>query len=161
MTALLTLPDPAAAAGAALSILFGRSRRVQRTIAVSTLTAVLVLAVVLLVEVDRDGPVAIQAGRLAGARWASPWWPTGCRPSCWSSPPLMLLAVLVYAIGQPGAERNHVGFQSVYLVLAAGVAAAFLTGDLFNLFVVHRDDAHRQLRADHAGRSGSSRCARA
>ena len=41
----------------------------------------------------------------------------------------------VYAIGQPGAERNHVGFQSVYLVLAAGVAASFLTGDLFNLFV--------------------------
>ena len=48
---------------------------------------------------------------------------------------LMLLAVLVYAIGQPGAERNHVGFQSVYLVLAAGVSLAFLTGDLFNLFV--------------------------
>ncbi len=48
---------------------------------------------------------------------------------------VMLLAVLVYAIGQPGAERNHVGFQSVYLVLAAGVSASFLTGDLFNLFV--------------------------
>src|SRR5690606_6542078 len=44
-------------------------------------------------------------------------------------------AVLVYAIGEPGAERNHVGFQSTYLVLAAGVAASFLTGDLFNLFV--------------------------
>jgi len=48
---------------------------------------------------------------------------------------VMLLAVLLYAIGQPGAERHHVGFQSVYLVLAAGVAASFLTGDLFNLFV--------------------------
>ena len=48
---------------------------------------------------------------------------------------VMLLAVLVYAIGEPGAERNHVGFQSVYLVLAAGVSASFLTGDLFNLFV--------------------------
>jgi multicomponent Na+:H+ antiporter subunit D len=47
----------------------------------------------------------------------------------------MLLAVLVYAIGQPGAERNHVGFQSVYLILSAGVAASFLTGDLFTLFV--------------------------
>jgi len=46
-----------------------------------------------------------------------------------------LLAVLVYAIGQPGAERSHVGFQSVYLVLAAGVFGAFLAGDLFNLFV--------------------------
>jgi multicomponent Na+:H+ antiporter subunit D len=48
---------------------------------------------------------------------------------------LMLLAVLVYAIGQPGAERNHVGFQSVYMVLAAGVAGSFITGDMFNLFV--------------------------
>jgi multicomponent Na+:H+ antiporter subunit D len=46
-----------------------------------------------------------------------------------------LLAVLVYAIGEPGTERNHVGFQSAYLVLAAGVAASFLTGDLFSLFV--------------------------
>ncbi len=48
---------------------------------------------------------------------------------------LTLLLVLVYAIGQPGAERNHVGFQSAYLILAAGVALSFLTGDLFNLFV--------------------------
>jgi multicomponent Na+:H+ antiporter subunit D len=47
----------------------------------------------------------------------------------------MLLAVLVYAIGQGEAERNHVGFHPVYLVLAAGVSATFLTGDLFNLFV--------------------------
>ena len=48
---------------------------------------------------------------------------------------LVLLVVLLYAIGEPGAERNHVGFQSAYLVLAAGVGASFLTGDLFNLFV--------------------------
>src|SRR5690606_953821 len=46
-----------------------------------------------------------------------------------------LLAVLVYAIGQPGAERNHVGFQSAYMVLCASVALCFLTGDLFTLFV--------------------------
>ena len=38
-------------------------------------------------------------------------------------------------LGEPGAERNHVGFQSAYLVLAAGVGGSFLTGDLFNLFV--------------------------
>jgi multicomponent Na+:H+ antiporter subunit D len=48
---------------------------------------------------------------------------------------VMLISVLVYAIGQPGAERNHGAFHPVYLVLSAGVAAAFLTGDLFNLFV--------------------------
>ena len=48
---------------------------------------------------------------------------------------LMLLTVLVYSIGQPGAERNHVGFQSVYLILAGGLCATFLVGDLFTLFV--------------------------
>ena len=48
---------------------------------------------------------------------------------------IMLLAVLLYAIGEPGAERNHVGFQPVYLVLATGVSASLLTGDLFNLYV--------------------------
>jgi multicomponent Na+:H+ antiporter subunit D len=39
----------------------------------------------------------------------------------------MLLAVLIYAIGQPGAERHHVGFQSLYLIMSAGVGAALAT----------------------------------
>ena len=66
---------------------------------------------------------------------ASPSSPTGSRPCCWSSPRSLCSPCSIYAIGEPGAERNHVGFQSAYLVLAAGVAASFLTGDLFNLFV--------------------------
>ena len=98
------------------------------------LTADAGLAVALLVEVDRDGPVAVQAGG-----WPAPIGITLVADRLSAImlvvAALMLLAVLVYAIGQPGAERNHVGFQSVYLVLAAGVSAAFLTGDLFNLFV--------------------------
>ena len=134
MTALLALPILLPLAGAALSILFGGSRRVQRTITVSALSAVLLMAVMLLIEVDRDGPVSIQAGG-----WPAPLGITLVADRFSAImlvvASLMLLAVLVYAIGQPGAERNHVGFQSVYLVLAAGVAAAFLTGDLFNLFV--------------------------
>ncbi len=92
------------------------------------------VSVALLVEVDRDGTIATQAGgwdapvgiTLVADRLSAIMLVVGS---------LMLLAVLVYAIGQPGAERNHVGFQSVYLVLAAGVAGSFLTGDLFNLFV--------------------------
>ena len=35
----------------------------------------------------------------------------------------------------PAPSGTTSGFQSAYLVLAAGVAASFLTGDLFNLFV--------------------------
>jgi multicomponent Na+:H+ antiporter subunit D len=48
---------------------------------------------------------------------------------------LMVLLVLVYAIGQPGTDEAAPSFHPVYLVLTAGVSAAFLTGDLFNLFV--------------------------
>ncbi len=120
--------------GAAVSILTGRSRIVQRIVSLVCLTATLAAAVVLLVDVDRNGTVVAHAGG-----WAAPM---GIALVADRFAALMvvvaavvLLAVLLFAIGEPGAERNHVGFQSVYLVLAAGVFGAFLTGDLFNLFV--------------------------
>jgi multicomponent Na+:H+ antiporter subunit D len=47
----------------------------------------------------------------------------------------VLLAVLVFATGQPGTEKEQPAFHPVYLVLAAGIGLSFLTGDLFNMFV--------------------------
>ena len=92
------------------------------------------LSIVLLVAADRDGPLVMQSGG-----WPAPIGITlvvdrlsGIMLTVGS---LMLLAVLVFAIGQPGAERNHVGFQSTYLIMAAGVAGSFVVGDLFTLFV--------------------------
>ena len=134
MSTLLVVPILLPLLGAACSILVGRSRTAQRAIGISILTVVCVASVVLLVEVDRSGTLVVQAGG-----WPAPLGITlvADRLSAimLAIASVMLLAVLLYAIGQPGAERHHVGFQSVYLVLAAGVAAAFLTGDLFNLFV--------------------------
>jgi multicomponent Na+:H+ antiporter subunit D len=134
VNALLSLPVLLPLLGAALSILVGRSRQLQRLVAISVLTGVAGVAIALLVEVDRNGPVATQAGG-----WPAPVGITLVADRFSAImlvvAALMLLAVLLYAIGQPGAERNHVGFQSVYLIMSAGVAAAFLTGDLFNLFV--------------------------
>jgi len=131
---LIPLPIVLPLIGAAVSIVVGRSRLAQRVISLSVLTANLVISILLLVEVDRHGTLATQAGgweapvgiTLVADRLAAMLLTVGS---------VMLLAVLVYAIGQPGTERDHVGFQSVYLVLAAGVAGSFLTGDLFNLFV--------------------------
>jgi multicomponent Na+:H+ antiporter subunit D len=136
VNALLVLPILLPLLGAAASILAGRtrSRTAQRAISITVLSAVIGLSIALLVEVDRNGTVAVQAGG-----WPAPLGITlvadrfSALMLCVAS--VMLLAVLLYAIGQPGAERHHVGFQSVYLVLAAGVSASFLTGDLFNLFV--------------------------
>ena len=132
--ALLTLPVLLPLLGAGASMIAGRSKATQRVVALSVLTTTTVLSIMLLVVVDRDGTISTQAGG-----WPAPLGITlvADRLSAimLALAQVMLLAVLVYAIGQPGAERNHVGFQSVYLILAAGVAASFLTGDLFNLFV--------------------------
>ena len=134
MTALISLPILLPLLGAGACIVVGRSKTAQRVISVSVLTGVTVLTIVLVVRIDADGTTAIQAGG-----WPAPLGITLVADRLSSImlaiASVMLLAVLVYAIGQPGAERNHVGFQSVYLILAAGVAASFLTGDLFTLFV--------------------------
>jgi multicomponent Na+:H+ antiporter subunit D len=134
VNALLPLMVVLPLLAAALSVLVGRFRPAQRALGLTTLGALVGISIAILVRVDRHGTVAVQAGD-----WPAPIGITlvADRLSALMlvTASIVLLAVLVYAIGQPGVERNHVGFQSVYLVLAAGVAAAFLTGDLFNLFV--------------------------
>jgi multicomponent Na+:H+ antiporter subunit D len=134
VTWLVPLPIVLPLAGAALSILVGRSRVAQRIVGIAVLGALVGLSVALLVEVDRNGTLVAEAGG-----WPAPMGITLVADRFAAIllvvAEVTLFAVLVYAIGEPGAERNHVGFQSAYLVLAAGVNASFLTGDLFNLFV--------------------------
>jgi multicomponent Na+:H+ antiporter subunit D len=134
MNRLLALPVALPLAAAAVSILVGRWRRAQQVVGLVTLTSLVGVAVAVLVHVDGEGPLATQAGG-----WEAPLGITLVADRLAAVmlvlSQLMLLAVLVYAIGQGEAERQHVGFHPVYMTLSAGVAAAFLTGDLFNLFV--------------------------
>jgi multicomponent Na+:H+ antiporter subunit D len=131
---LVPLPIVLPLLGAAVSVLLGRSRPAQRAVGVAVLAVLVAASVVLLVTVDRDGTLVVDAGG-----WAGPVGITLVADRFAAMllvvAEIILFVVLIYAIGEPGAERNHVGFQSAYLVLAAGVAASFLTGDLFNLFV--------------------------
>jgi multicomponent Na+:H+ antiporter subunit D len=134
VNALISLPIVLPLMAAAISIVVGRSRLAQRIIGTSTLAAVVGVSIALLIRVDDVGVTAIQAGD-----WPVPVGITlvadRLAAIMLTVSSLVFLAVLVYAIGQSGAERVHVGFHPVYLVMAAGVSAAFLTGDLFNLFV--------------------------
>jgi multicomponent Na+:H+ antiporter subunit D len=133
---LLSLPIFLPLAAAALAVVAYRHRNVQRVIAVSALTAVLVNAIVLLVRVEADGVQSVQVGA-----WPAPIGIT-LVADMFSALLLVIsvatvLAVLVFAIGQPGADLDQPVFHPVYLVMAAGVALSFLTGDLFNLFVAY------------------------
>jgi multicomponent Na+:H+ antiporter subunit D len=138
MEVLLPLPVALPLAGAGLSVLVARRPALQRLLTVLVVTAVLAASIALLVLVDSGGTQVVQAGG-----WAAP---AGISLVADRLSALLLtvsaavlLAVLLYAIGQGVAEGSRGGplavFHPCYLVLAAGIALAFLTGDLFNLFV--------------------------
>ncbi len=134
MTNLVALPVLVPLIAAGLSVILGRWRSAQRVVGVTALTVTLGISIALAIAADRDGPLVVQAGgrpaplgiTLVVDRLSGIMLTVGAA---------MLLAVLVYAIGQPGAERNHVGFQSLYLIMSAGVGASFVVGDMFTLFV--------------------------
>ncbi|HUV11780.1 MAG TPA: proton-conducting transporter membrane subunit, partial [Acidimicrobiia bacterium] len=106
----------------------------QRVIALVAMFAVSGTNIALLVDVDRRGVRASQVGG-----WPAPFGIT-LVVDLFSALMLVMasfaiLAVLVYAIGQRDVDRASRSFHPVYLVLAAGVSASFLAGDLFYLFV--------------------------
>lgn len=134
MSILVALPVVLPLLAAGLSLILHRHRLAQRILSTVSVSAVLVTAVVLTVLVDHRGPQAARLGdwpatigvTLVADRFAA---------MVLSVSAAMVLAVLVYAIGSPMARDTAQHFHPVYLVLTAGVAMSFLTGDLFNLFV--------------------------
>ncbi|MGH3587229.1 MAG: Na+/H+ antiporter subunit D, partial [Pseudonocardia sp.] len=138
MSTLLTLPVLLPLLGAALTVVAGRFATVQRVLGIVVLTAVAVLAGVLLVATDQQGPIVAELGG-----WPAP---VGIALVADRLSALLLLvstlvtlAVLVYAIDQRIAEYGRstasTTFHPMYLMLCAGVSLAYLTGDLFTLFV--------------------------
>ena len=139
---LVPLPVLLPLLGAALTLAFRRSPRLQRSVSIAVLAAVVVVAGILVWQTDANGPQVL---------WLGAWQePLGISLVADRLSALMLLVsaivtllVLVFAIGQGQADSDDETesetpltiFHPTYLVLAAGVSNAFLAGDLFNLFV--------------------------
>ena len=125
--------------GAATALLIGgRHPRAQRTASILVLSAVLAVSVTLLLLADAEGAAAVSVGG----------WPVplGILLVVDRLSAMMLvvagtvgLGVLVFAVGQGAADGDDETpvsiFHPTFLVLMAGVANAFLAGDLFNLYV--------------------------
>lgn len=139
ISVLTPLPVLLPLLGAAAALLVGgRHPRIQRTLSILVLSSVLAVSVALLVLADADGADAISVGG----------WPVplGVVLVVDRLSALMLvvaatvaLGVLVFAVGQGAADGDEETpisiFHPTFLVLIAGVANAFLAGDLFNLYV--------------------------
>lgn len=138
MSTVLVLPVLLPMFGAAVSMVGSRSAWLQRAVGIAVLAVVAALAGLLLVVADRDGPIVAELGG-----WAPP---VGIALVADRLSALLLLvstlvtlAVLVFAIDQRiadyGSATASTTFLPMYLMLCAGVSLAYLTGDLFTLFV--------------------------
>nr|WP_283101686.1 Na+/H+ antiporter subunit D [Halomonas populi] len=117
-----------------LSLLFWRSRPMQRFLAVAGTAALLVVAIWLMVSVQRDGYVVMHMGG-----WQAPYG-ISLVADLLSALMVLLtgiigLALAVYSLSSTGEGHEKFGYYPLMHLLLAGVAGAFLTGDIFNLYV--------------------------
>jgi multicomponent Na+:H+ antiporter subunit D len=134
MSSLVAVPVLVPLTAAAL-MLISRSTVVQRCISLIALLASLAASTRVLVDTWLDGPVKVV--RLGG--WPGEFAITMVADRLASIMVvvalMVVLAVLVYAMGQGGADEKSPFYHPVYMVMSAGISQAFLAGDLFNLFV--------------------------
>jgi multicomponent Na+:H+ antiporter subunit D len=138
MSALVPLIVTLPLLGAGVALIFGRYRRMQVAISIVTLTLVFAIASVLLVTVDAGTPIAVSVGG-----WPIPFgivlYVDRLAALLVAVSSLVLLAVLLFSVGQGAADGDHDTpvsiFHPSYLILATGIFTAFIAGDLFNLYV--------------------------
>ncbi|MDZ4044317.1 MAG: Na+/H+ antiporter subunit D [Rhodoglobus sp.] len=124
--------------GAATALALGRRPRAQRIVTVIALAAVFVVGCVLVWAVDTQGALVMEVGG-----WEAPFGIVLVVDRLAALmivvSALVLLAVLVFSIGQGLADGDNETPVSIYFptyqILATGVFMAFIAGDLFNLYV--------------------------
>ncbi|RKD87260.1 multisubunit sodium/proton antiporter MrpD subunit [Kushneria marisflavi] len=113
---------------------FWRSRMMQRLIGIAGTAALLATSIWLFASVQSQGYVVMNAGG-----WAAPFGIT-LVADLLSAIMVVLtgiigFAVAVYSLPTIGRGHETFGYYPLMHLLLAGVAGAFLTGDIFNLYV--------------------------
>lgn len=133
MSWILATPIIIPFATAVLAFLFRRGPE-GRWLSVLGSAGLLAAGGVLLIEVLQEGVIAAQMGE-----WAAPFGITLVADNLSAVMVVITgitgLAVSVYALSDIDERKEHLGYHALFQVLLAGVTGAFLTGDLFNLYV--------------------------
>ncbi|HBF31151.1 Na+/H+ antiporter subunit D, partial [Rhizobium sp.] len=128
------LPVVLCLTGGAVLLMIREHTRHHAIIALTVLGALVLLDAMLLYHVASIGPLTVMMGR-----WIAPFGIaftvdiTGALFALSSA--IVAFAGGVYALGDINTSARRYGFFPFLLVLMAGVSGAFLTGDLFNLYV--------------------------
>jgi len=131
---IVVLPVVLALLGAALLLMPMRSRLPLGGLAILVTAAICANDVLLFMRVFADGPLAMTMGK-----WLPPFGISFSADVMGAAFALagafVTLVVLFYlAVGEPRGDREQ-GLYPLILLLLAGISGAFLTGDLFNLYV--------------------------
>lgn len=134
MNVLIILPVIIPLATAAFQLVAWRSRPVQRVLAFVGALGLAVCALVLLMQVWQQGIQVVQIGD-----WPAPYGITMV-VDLFSAVMVTLagvmgLAVTVYSFSSIDPGRESFGYYPLLNILLMGVCGAFLTGDIFNLYV--------------------------
>jgi multicomponent Na+:H+ antiporter subunit D len=134
MNILLILPILIPLLTAAVSILAWKSRRVQRGLGVVGTAALMVAGLQLFRAVQQQG---IQAARMGN--WPAPFGVT-LVADLFSAVMVVLaglmgFAVAIYSLVSVDKPRESFGYYPLLHILLMGVCGAFITGDIFNLYV--------------------------
>ncbi len=134
MDTLLVLPILIPLVTAALAILAWRQRRAQQALAIVGALGLLAAAVSLVVVVAGEGIQATSIGS-----WPAPYG-ISLVADLFSATMVLVAAVVglgvaVYSVGSLDPAREAFGYYALVHILLMGVCGAFLTGDVFNLYV--------------------------
>jgi len=134
MSLLPVLPVIIPLLTAALSLAAARHRTLQRVLSLAGSAGLVAAAVTLLAVVRREGVIAVAIGS-----WPAPFGISLVADMLSAImvliSALLGLAVAVYALGNVDRARESFGFHPLFHALLMGVCGAFLTGDVFNLYV--------------------------
>ncbi|RIL06685.1 MAG: Na+/H+ antiporter subunit D [Proteobacteria bacterium] len=134
MRGLLIAPVVIPLATAVLLLVLRPSRRVEHALSALGCVALLGAALMLLVRVAGGGVAAMQLGD-----WAAPFGVSFVADRLGAAmvtvTAVIGLAVSVFAMAEIDDRRRRFGFAGFVQILLGGVCGAFLTGDVFNLYV--------------------------
>jgi multicomponent Na+:H+ antiporter subunit D len=134
MSLLVALPILIPLTTAAASFAAWRRVRVQAWLSAAGAVALLASTIALVVAVRARGVVALQAGG-----WPAPYGITLVADGLGALMALLAaivgLAIVVYSFDEIAVPSRALGYHPLVHALLAGVCGAFLTGDLFNLYV--------------------------
>lgn len=131
---LVVLPPVWCLLAGAVLLMLRKSLHVQAWIAIPALAVLVLLDALLLAQVSANGPVTMVMGR-----WLPPFGIaftadlTGVLFALAGA--VVALAGAVHALTDIDGSGRRYGFYPFLLLLMAGVSGAFLTGDIFNLYV--------------------------